>query len=667
MSLSSLYDVPYGELGSGSSTAASSVEYQESNDTETQVDEEDTISNRTSRSMNESNVVARRGVGYPDDAAVIRVDPVDNGVIGGNGESTAAAAVAIDDNGPGYLADWGSNQSDLDISNSTYSYSADNEQTTPAFNKISRKRSPMRSTQEGMDFILEGRSEPNSPKNGEREDPSELKTFPLSPFASDRKWNAKTGMFPASYDSSRPGAFLSSFDSSEYGSFGSNNSEANTFRKMPLEQNEQSDNSGGNTFRKMLLEQNEQSDNSGGHTFRTMLLEQNDQSDHDLCFLASDSERTPVLSNHTHNPHKSPPPMQYIVSDSEETPILSNYTHRSPRNSPPSIQSIQGRNQTDNYAEELKTALLKSPTRKALISPGRKRPEPLHKVRDRQQSVSDSVEDLKGKRQPMLCRDILFAVFYIAQLIAIICLGLRFGSDAFGRVSAENGVQMTEKMEGIHFTYKNVIIIALTSGLISIAISVLVLGAMTVFTKRLVPIALCLSMFLSLTWTMVGLIRSPQNFVPVTGLFALGLSIAYTFTVWDRIPFVSANLFTALTAIRSTFAILGIALVTQGLAFIWIVIYFFTGIGVYDYFQENGSLDMKWRASIYMGLGLSFIWTIQTMTVSIIIMKQLPLGLSGTTYNLHCLTRAYTTLFTECDASLHRRLHQSLVVCSKLG
>jgi hypothetical protein len=148
------------------------------------------------------------------------------------------------------------------------------------------------------------------------------------------------------------------------------------------------------------------------------------------------------------------------------------------------------------------------------------------------------------------------------------------------------------------------------------AVSVAALSAMTVFTKYLVHMALVLAVLLSMIWTVVGLVNSPQNFVPLTGLFALGISVAYMFTVWDKIPFVSANLFTALMATRSTFAILGLMGVMQIFALLWIIIYFFTIIGVYSCFQDTHSIETKWRVATYIGLGVSFHWTIQALIVS---------------------------------------------------
>ena len=313
-------------------------------------------------------------------------------------------------------------------------------------------------------------------------------------------------------------------------------------------------------------------------------------------------------------PPPSPPTHSYEFDDassSERTPILSNHASGSDHKLmlPPSIKTLEDQDEVSK--ENLKIALRNSPTRNALLLPSGARPESYRKVLHRQKSISKMIGDHVGRKQPASCRDVPFAIFYLSQLIVVICVGLRFGPDAWKGPVGEDAWE-----EGIQFTYTNVLLTILASGLVSMAVSVAALSAMTVFTKYLVHMALVLAVLLSMIWTVVGLVKSPQNFVPLTGLFALGISVAYTFTVWDKIPFVSANLFTALMATRSTFAILGLIGVMQIFALLWIIIYFFTIIGVYNYFEDTHSIETKWRVATYIGLGVSFHWTTQALIVS---------------------------------------------------
>jgi len=125
--------------------------------------------------------------------------------------------------------------------------------------------------------------------------------------------------------------------------------------------------------------------------------------------------------------------------------------------------------------------------------------------------------------------------------------------------------------------------------------------------------------------------RSPKNVVPITGIIALALSVAYTFIVWDRIPFASANLVTALTAVRENPSIVFVALVFQALMLGWSIYFCVVVIGVYDSIHEAKlAVSHQWAAVIYTLLGISFYWTFQVVQVRIM--------------NLHA---------RECSARMH--------------
>ncbi len=312
---------------------------------------------------------------------------------------------------------------------------------------------------------------------------------------------------------------------------------------------------------------------------------------------------------------------------SEQTPILSNNTYTKQQKtqeafrSPPLVSFVQNATMvalTPPSSEE-NNVLLLSPARRNLLPKSNSRPEPLNKIISRQKSIGIMVDQHVGQKQPTQCRDAIFAFVYITQVLIVICLGLRFGPIAFqsnGVSEEEDSSSGSDWSHDVQFTYVNVLLIILTAGFVSMVLSVIILGLMAIFTKHMVHLALMQCLLLSLVWTVVGLIRSPHTFVPVTGLFAFGLSLAYIFTVWDKIPFVSANLFTALEATRSTFAILGLTGVVQILVLVWILVYFFTSIGIYDYYLDNPGTSTKLQILSFVGIAISFHWTISCMVVS---------------------------------------------------
>lgn len=106
--------------------------------------------------------------------------------------------------------------------------------------------------------------------------------------------------------------------------------------------------------------------------------------------------------------------------------------------------------------------------------------------------------------------------------------------------------------------------------------------------------------------------------VPISGIIALGLAVAYTFIVWDRIPFASANLVTAISGIRAYPGIVLLAFGFQALALAWSIYYTVVVVGIYDRIQETKSWELSKQMAtfIYILLGVSFVWTFQVLQVS---------------------------------------------------
>jgi hypothetical protein len=135
--------------------------------------------------------------------------------------------------------------------------------------------------------------------------------------------------------------------------------------------------------------------------------------------------------------------------------------------------------------------------------------------------------------------------------------------------------------------------------------------------RSLLQVALIGIITLSFIWGTLGIGLSPRNFVPITGIIALALSVAYAFIVWDRIPFASANVLTALTAIRAFPGLTLLALFFQTLALIWSIYFCVILIGVYDAIQgEKLVISHNWTIALYCALAVSYCWTFQVLSVS---------------------------------------------------
>jgi len=246
----------------------------------------------------------------------------------------------------------------------------------------------------------------------------------------------------------------------------------------------------------------------------------------------------------------------------------------------------------------------------------------MRKMHMRQQSVQLFMEDVRGSVQPKRCRDALFAILFFAQVALMIVIGVTYGPEAIRDNSGEvvskeeqegEGAEGVE--EGLHVTYRNVFLVACMCGAFAAALSALALVVMTLIARRLVQVALVLSIGMAFAWGTIGIGLSPKTFVPVTGIIALALTVGYTFVVWDRIPFAAANLRTALAGIRSNLGAVAVAFLFQALALGWSIYYTFAVIGLYDAI-ENGDVNVGGTTAkvfVYIGLGVAYYWTFQVI------------------------------------------------------
>ncbi len=245
------------------------------------------------------------------------------------------------------------------------------------------------------------------------------------------------------------------------------------------------------------------------------------------------------------------------------------------------------------------------------------------------------VEDVKGIPQPSACRDVFFLLLFVFHLLMVFHVGSLYGKETlraarhaaltptnlFGNTTT---VQQHEPIDSslsegdtVTIYYQNLVFIAMLCGPFTVALSSLMLGVMTLFARFFVQIALVTVLGLSFLWGTVGIYVSPKTAVPVTGVIVLALTVAYTFIVWDRIPFASANLIAALRGVHAYPGTIVVAFCFQGLALVYSVYYSIVVFGVYDALKEGKiAIPSKAHFIVYALLGISYYWTFQVLLVS---------------------------------------------------
>ena len=282
----------------------------------------------------------------------------------------------------------------------------------------------------------------------------------------------------------------------------------------------------------------------------------------------------------------------------------------------------------------------------------------------RQQSAQVYMEQVKGTPQPAMCRDLIFLLLFAFHLTGMVYLSNTYSKEALfpdyyntnittndmnstnvtaaaaaavvpstddwisptimDNLTALNGTSLVDMDDldesAVTINYPNLLMVAVCSGVFAMAISTTLLGVMTYFAERFIQVALVVIIGLSFVWGTVGIGVSPKNVVPITGIIALALSVAYAILVWDRIPFAASNLVTALTAIRAFPGTLVVALSFQALGCAWCIYYSIIVIGIYDSIQD-GRIVLSDRMTFfaYIVLGISFYWTYQVLLVRVVV------------------------------------------------
>lgn len=330
------------------------------------------------------------------------------------------------------------------------------------------------------------------------------------------------------------------------------------------------------------------------------------------------NNQTPKTQNRrasSHSPtHISPrnsfselPPMQFNSSMRGSFSMTEDASPRGvifPRKPSPSYKSSNGGGGEAVYLAQQKTRKGSS-----------KRQPSTRKMHMRQKSAQLFMEDVKGQEQIPACRDILFLMLFVFHLLGIFYLGRTYG---FIEVP-ENSSILDDDDEPVAIMYNNVIYIACISGAFAVLISACALFLMMAIAKKIVQVALILTITLSFVWGTIGIGFSPRIVVPASGFVALLLSVAYAFIVWDRIPFVASNLDAGLHGIRANLGLVFLAFIFQAMAVGWSVYFTFVVGGVYNALV-TGNIDFtimngeRTKITIFALLALSYYWTMHVIS-----------------------------------------------------
>ena len=231
-----------------------------------------------------------------------------------------------------------------------------------------------------------------------------------------------------------------------------------------------------------------------------------------------------------------------------------------------------------------------------------------------------AVENAKGEDQPASCRDVFFVILFLCQLAAVIYAGITYGPSAMfvNHINEDPAVQEQEDREQhiLWVNYNYIIRFAALCGVFAGALSVLALGLLVRVAENVIKYSLVVSIGVAFLWGTIGVGISPQSLVPLTGVLSLTFIAAYTFLVWDRIPFATANVHTALLGVSANKGLVAIAGFVLAITYLWCIWTAFALIGMYDLMKTDPSSPIT--TGYFVAMMISFYWTYQVLKVSYI-------------------------------------------------
>lgn len=236
-----------------------------------------------------------------------------------------------------------------------------------------------------------------------------------------------------------------------------------------------------------------------------------------------------------------------------------------------------------------------------------------------QQQQQQSQGYTKGEDQGLVWRDVGFAILYYIQLIIVIAVAAMYGGDVLE--SGEDGEAASDSEDWTGYATISVI-----CGLAGIGVAAVLFFSMTKFASFLIKFALISNCVLFGLAMVISLLSGAIVGAIISAVF-LAIMLCYARSAWPRIPFATANLVTAITAIRLNWGVVLASFVTLFVSFALLLTSLLAIGGVaklneVEECDDNGDCEIKHSGGgFYFLLLLSLFWMQQVMknTIHVIV------------------------------------------------
>eukprot|EP00560_Eucampia_antarctica_P008603 CAMPEP_0197826074 /NCGR_PEP_ID=MMETSP1437-20131217/3073_1 /TAXON_ID=49252 ORGANISM="Eucampia antarctica, Strain CCMP1452" /NCGR_SAMPLE_ID=MMETSP1437 /ASSEMBLY_ACC=CAM_ASM_001096 /LENGTH=506 /DNA_ID=CAMNT_0043426339 /DNA_START=154 /DNA_END=1674 /DNA_ORIENTATION=+ len=222
---------------------------------------------------------------------------------------------------------------------------------------------------------------------------------------------------------------------------------------------------------------------------------------------------------------------------------------------------------------------------------------------------ADATPCTRGEVQERSCRDVIFALLFIAMVIGVAVVA---GIKGFPALH-EDKDNSKKKLTGVLYY-------ALSTCAISIAFSGIALLVLNTFTEYIIVGSLLFSMAVSLGLA-ISCVFMGNIFGVVIGLLSFSLGLCYFCMIQNRIPFASANLKTGVAATKSNAGIFIVAYIFVAMSIVWIFIWMVALFGAFNGDKKCDANGNNCKYNINIGimflLFISIFWATQVFVNSV--------------------------------------------------
>lgn len=187
----------------------------------------------------------------------------------------------------------------------------------------------------------------------------------------------------------------------------------------------------------------------------------------------------------------------------------------------------------------------------------------------------------EAKKQPNKCRDPLFAVLFYVNLVAITGIAATLGTSALDDVTNQDDIAVDDGSSTETPSISPFVTVAVYSGGLGLVLSCAALQILMMIPGILIKVALIGNIVLCGLAALAALFYGIIG-VAVIALLILLLTCCWTYCIWSRIPFATANLKTGCSAVRANCGVTILAYVVSFLTFGWLIVWSLAFFGIND-------------------------------------------------------------------------------------